>query len=87
MAKVKKIVKKVATKKAGKKSAVKKPLAESETEAEESKKTIAKKVSKVGKPKRRRKSEAEGDDLPPEDVDEAEAKKHAREQDEEENWS
>ena len=77
MAKAKKIVKKVETNKAGKKSAVKKPLAKSETEeknvwGEKDKQTIAKKVSKVERPKRRV-SDEDGDDLPPEDVDEAEA--------------
>ena len=77
MAKAKKIVKKVETKKAGKKSAVKKPLAKSETAekkvwGEKDKQTIAKKVSKVERPKRRV-SDEDGDDLPPEDVDEVEA--------------
>ena len=77
MAKAKKIVKKVETNKAGKKSAVKKPLAKSETEeknvwGEKDKQTIAKKVSKVERPKRRV-SDEDGDDLPPEDVDEVEA--------------
>ena len=77
MAKAKKIVKKVETNKAGKKSAVKKPLAKSETAekkvwGEKDKQTIAKKVSKVERPKRRV-SDEDGDDLPPEDVDEVEA--------------
>ena len=79
MAKLKKVTKKKLVKKEGKGSAVKK-TAVKKTAAKKSaakkkaeKKVVAKKVSKVEKPvrRRRRKSSAEGDDLPPEDVDEA----------------
>ena len=61
----KSVVKKSAGKKSDKKKAVKKPV---------TKKVVAKKVSKVAETGRgRRRKAAEGDDLPPEDVDEAAA--------------
>ena len=78
MAKVKKIVQKAATKGTGKKPVAKnvanKPMGKKAAEEKgKSAKTIARKVSKVAKQTRRPKDEEEGDDLPPEDMEEAEA--------------
>ena len=83
MAKLKKVTKKSVSK-VEKESASRKPapkkVAEKKTTEKQTavkkaeKKVVAKKVSKVEKPVRRRRGKAEdGDDLPPEDVDEAAA--------------
>ena len=72
MAKLKKVVKKKdVQEKTVKKSDAKKVEKKSVSKASE--KVVAKKVSRVEKPVRRRRKAAEGDDLPPEDVDEVAA--------------
>ena len=68
--------KRVAKKSASRKSAPKKTAGKKVAVKKAAKKVVAKKVSKVEKPVRRRRGKAqseEGDDLPPEDVDEAAA--------------
>ena len=72
MAKLKKVVKKKdVQEKTVKKSDAEKVEKKSVSKASE--KVVAKKVSRVEKPVRRRRKAAEGDDLPPEDVDEVAA--------------
>ena len=72
MAKLKKVVKKKdVQEKTIKKSGAEKVEKKSVSKASE--KVVAKKVSRVEKPVRRRRNAAEGDDLPPEDVDEVAA--------------
>ena len=72
MAKLKKVVKKKdVQEKTVKKSGAKKVEKKSVSKASE--KVVAKKVSRVEKPVRRRRKAAEGDDLPPEDVDDVAA--------------
>ena len=72
MAKLKKVVKKKdVQEKTVKKSGAEKVEKKSVSKASE--KVVAKKVSRVEKPVRRRRKAAEGDDLPPEDVDEVAA--------------
>ena len=72
MAKLKKVVKKKdVQEKTIKKSDAKKVEKKSVSKASE--KVVAKKVSRVEKPVRRRRKAAEGDDLPPEDVDDVAA--------------
>ena len=84
MAKLKKVAKKksirkpvkktVAKKKVAKKAAGKKKASTKGSAKSVAKKVVSKKVSKVEKPVRRRRRKAEeGDDLPPEDVEEAAA--------------
>ena len=68
----KKTIKKSVAKKVEKKTKVVKK-AEKKSVQKASKKVVAKKVSKVEKPVRRRRKAEEGDDLPPEDVDEVAA--------------
>ena len=69
-------LKKVGKKKAVQEKTIKKSVAkkvEKRAVSKASEKVIAKKVSKVEKPVRRRRKAEEGDDLPPEDVDEVAA--------------
>ena len=78
MAKLKKAQKKIQKKKPAKKATKKVPVQNAgkakKPMKKSAKKVISKKDSKVEKPvRRRRRKSAEGDDLPPEDIDEAEA--------------
>ena len=75
MAKLKKVAKKNSVRKPIKKAVAKKPAAKKPAAKKAvAKKVVAKKVSKVEEPVRhRRRKFEEGDDLPPENVDEAAA--------------